>query len=89
MKPKKIGCFEVTPLEPGRWRVKNTLTGHEHVTYGTPKELKVQLTQQTEAWERKLKTDGAMKGVKGAAWRKQHNAEWAQRKAAIAGAKEA
>ena len=61
-----IGCFEVEELTPGRWKVRNKLTSHEHVTYGTIAELRPLLEKQTKAWEAKY---APKKGANGAAWR--------------------
>lgn len=63
-----VGCFELEELTSGRWKVKNTKTGFEHVTYGTEDEVRVQAEAQTEAWERKALSKG--KPQRGSAWRK-------------------
>ena len=51
----EIGCFVINELSPGRWKVVNTLTQVEHVTYGTLDELESLLQQQTRAWQARLK----------------------------------
>jgi hypothetical protein len=49
-----IGCFEVELLSRGRWRVRNTLTTYEHVTYGTEEEIREVLEQQSVAWKKRF-----------------------------------
>lgn len=51
-----VGCFEVREVEPGKWFVKNTLTGFEHHTYGTQDEIVPLLEAQTEAWKARKAT---------------------------------
>ena len=63
-----VGYFELEELTSGRWKVKNTKTGFEHVTYGSSEEVREQAEAQTEAWERKALSKG--KPQRGAAWRK-------------------
>jgi hypothetical protein len=49
-----VGFFELEPLAPGRWRVRNTFTEISHVTYGTKEEVTEVLQQATAAWQRRL-----------------------------------
>lgn len=65
-----IGCFEVEEVSPGRWKVKNTRTTFEHVTYGTETEVREILTKQSAEWERKFAgLDTKKPKVRGSAWR--------------------
>lgn len=50
----EIGCFQVTEVLSGKWRVKNTLTGIEHHCFGTEAEVVEQLTKQAELWKQKF-----------------------------------
>lgn len=66
----RVGIFDLEPLTPGRWRVMNTTTRIEHVTYGTEEEVTKMLTIQSEAWQRKLAP-----GHHGDGWRRQIQGE--------------
>lgn len=54
MVAQKIGCFEVTELSPGRWRVVNTLTTFEYVTYGSEDDVRAGLENQSAQWEKRF-----------------------------------
>ena len=50
----RIGCFEVTALPGQRWRVVNTLTTFEHVTFGSEDDVRMQLETQSALWEKRF-----------------------------------
>ncbi len=47
----RVGCFEVSQTEPGKWKVVNTLTGFVHYTFGTKEEIMPILNHQSTLWE--------------------------------------
>lgn len=59
-----VGCFEVTKVSTGRWRVVNTLTEFVHVTYGSEEEIRGELTKQSDAWEKRVAESEAKKAGK-------------------------
>lgn len=65
----EVGCFEIEETRPGRWRLRNTRTTFEHVTFGTEAEVREQALLQSEAWERKFAALNKAKGQRGSAWR--------------------
>ncbi len=42
----RVELYELTPLEPGRWKVVNRVTSVGYVTYGTEAEVVEQLKKQ-------------------------------------------
>lgn len=77
----QVGCFEVREVSDGKWRVKNTLTGSEHATYGTRDDVVEQLTRQSDLWKQKLDDQANKKRRPGSAFRDRMSGE---AKAAVA-----
>jgi len=76
MKQLTVGVFEVVQLTEFRWRVRNTLTTFEHVTYGPEGEVIELLLAQSKAW--KLKLDKTQPKQVGQAWRRRQTVEAAK-----------
>lgn len=70
----EVGCFEVNVIAEGKWRVKNTLTGSEHTTYGTRDEVVEQLTRQSGLWKQKF-AERDNKSKKGGGFRERMGGE--------------
>jgi hypothetical protein len=72
-----IGCFEVEKLEEGKWKVVNTLTTYQYVTYGTEEEIRELLEAQTVSWNRRLepKASGKSARLSSSKWSTQNTAD--------------
>jgi hypothetical protein len=79
MKELTIGVFAVTLIHvpTGRWKVRNTLTTFEHVTYGSEAEVVKQLEVQSKAWQAKFAPIQKVK-QRGSAWRQKQSVEFAE-----------
>lgn len=75
--PLVVGCFEITEVSQGRWKVKNTLTDIEHVTYGTEEEVRAELSKQSDRWKVKF-SETKTPRLQNVAW-KGNNPTWKKR----------
>lgn len=55
------GCFKAEELSPGRWRVVNTLTTFEYVTYGEADDVRATLERQSTYWTQRFADAAAKK----------------------------